>query len=92
MKAVLFTYRTKNFSKSESSKISKKIRGYSDKSNQSKYNYQREGIINRCGGVIVSKSTFIIPKKHEKEINKLEKRGLKISRWEIDLPKSYFLA
>ena len=72
MKAILFTYTTEGLSKTEASKISKEITGYKDNSNKGKYNYKREGIIQDCNGIVVSKSTFIIPATQEKMINKLK--------------------
>jgi len=90
MKAILFTYKTNNISKNESSKISKKIKGYEDKSNQSKYNYHRKGLVESNGGIVVSKSTFIIPQKAEKQLDFLRKKGITLKKWKIDIPKSSF--
>jgi len=91
MKAVLVSYSAKNLSKSDSSKISKLFSGYVDKSNKSTYRYVRKGFIKSNGGFLISKSTFIIPKKAEKNLYKLSKKGLKIKKWKIDIPKFYFL-
>jgi len=91
MKAILFSYSTKGLSKNDASKISKKLMGYNDKSNKGRYNYQREGLIQSNKGLIISKSTFIIPEKKESILNKIKIKGLKINKWKINLPKSYFL-
>ncbi len=90
MKAVLFTYQTKNLTKNEASKISKLIKGYNDKSNQGKYSYHRKGLVKSNNGIIVSKSTFIMPQKHEKKIDNFDKKGIIIKKWNIDIPKKYF--
>ena len=91
MKSILFSYSTKGLTKNVSSKISKKLIGYNDKSNKGEYNYQRMGLIQLNGGLIISKSTFIIPKKKESILDEIKVKGLIINKWEIDLPKSYFL-
>ena len=91
MKAILFSYSTKGLSKSEGSKISKKLIGYKDKSNQGKYNYQRKGLIQLNKGIIISKSTFIIPEKKESILGKIKVKGLKINKWKINIHDSYFL-
>lgn len=90
MKAILFTYTTEGLNKTEASKISKEITGYKDNSNKGNYEYKREGLIQNCNGIIISKSTFIIPSNYEKELNRLKKKGLKVKKWEINVPKSYF--
>lgn len=90
MKAILFSYSTKGLSKTEASKISKKIKGYEDKSNQSKYNYKREGLIQSNNGIIVSKSTFIILEKNTNILNQIKTKDLKIKKWKINMPQSYF--
>ena len=54
MKAKLVTYTTKNLNKSEKSILSKKLYGYLDKSNNSKYTYQRKGILSNIKYVSTS--------------------------------------
>ena len=78
-------------SKTESSKISKILTGYKDSSNNCKYSYDREGIVHSNGGIIISKSTFMVPKSKFEEISKkIRKKGIKITTWEVDLPKKHF--
>ena len=92
MKAILFSYSTKGLSKNEASKISKKLMGYKDKSNRGRYNYLRKGLIQSNGGLIISKSTFIIPEKKENILNEIKRKGLKINKWKINLSNFYFLS
>jgi len=89
MEAVLFTYDAKKLDKSTSSKTSKKLIGYKDKSNKGHYIYNREGLIQANEGIIISKSTFIIPKKNAKKVFKsIKVKGLEISKWNIILKTS----
>ena len=90
MEAILFSYDTRGLSKTEASKISKELKGYNDKSNKGKYNYNREGLIRKNNGFIVSKSTFIIPEKNSDFIEKLRKKGLNIKKWKIDIKRNHF--
>lgn len=90
MKAVLFSYKCPNKNKVDASKISKMLVGYKDSSNKGNYEYKREGIIKKNKGIIVSKSTFIIPKANsDKIVKEIRKKGASVSVWEIDLPKKY---
>lgn len=91
MKATLITYNTKGLNKSESSKLSKGLVGYTDKSNNGKYTYKRAGLIASMKSIIISRSTFIIPRNKTKEIVLYikAKRG-KASSWLIDIPQKYF--
>lgn len=89
MEAILFTYSCKGMNKTEASKISKKLLGYKDSSNNGKYQYEREGIIKSNKGIIISKSTFIIPKSESDILDKLKDKGVKIQSWDIKLPKKY---
>lgn len=91
MKAVLMSYRTEGLSKTDSSKISKRLVGYTDKSNKSNYTYKRKGLIEEAKGIIISKSTFIIPCEKAREITEYinSKNGL-VSLWSIEISNRYF--
>lgn len=91
MKAVLMSYKTEGLSKTESSKLSKRLVGYTDRSNKSKYTYERKGLIRKAKGLIISKSTFIIPYNKAEEIREYinSKQGL-VSLWNIEIPSRYF--
>jgi len=91
MKAILFSYNSKGLSKSDSSKICKKLVGYKDNSNNGKYFYERKGLIRKYKGLIIAKSTFVIPENKAKLVfNAIKTKGLKIRKWNINIPKSFF--
>lgn len=91
MKAILISYTTKGLSKTESSKLSKGLVGYTDKSNKGNYTYKRKGLIASMGGIIISRSTFAVPENKAKEIiTYIKKRHGNISSWEINIPRKYF--
>ena len=91
MKAILITYSAKGLSKTESSKLSKALIGYLDSSNNAKYTYKRKGLVTSVNNIIVSKSTFIVPRnKIQRLISYIESRGAKVLSWDIDIPRKYF--
>lgn len=91
MNAVLISYSTKGLSKTESSKISKRLIGYIDKSNKGGYTYVRKGLISSLGGIVIARSTFIIPQEKIKEIlSFISSKKLSINSWNIEIPRKYF--
>jgi hypothetical protein len=88
MKAKLVSYSTEGLTPTQRSIVSKRINGYIDKSNRSRYIYKREGIIERIPHIKVTYNTFIIRKEDfpvlKKELNKL---GVKIKTWNIEISK-----
>ena len=91
MKSKLISYNTKGLSKTESSKLSKALIGYIDKSNKGNYIYNRRGLISAVKGVIIARSTFVVPISEAKDIIKYirERRG-KVSSWNIEFPRKSF--
>lgn len=91
MKAVIITYSAKGLSKTEASKLSKKLLGYVDKSNRAQYTYKRKGLITAERSIIIAKSVFIVPRNQaDKIIEEIQKKQANISFWEIELPEKYF--
>lgn len=91
MKATLISYSAKGLSKTESSKLSKKLAGYKDSSNKGKYSYKREGEIKLSKGIIISKSTFIVPKiEANKILSILKQKNVQVNTWDIDIVEKYF--
>ena len=91
MKTTLITYSAKNLNRTEASKLSKKLIGYTDKSNNSKYTYKREGLITATKHIIIAKSAFIVPKnKANKIINNIKKTRAKILSWDIEILEKHF--
>jgi hypothetical protein len=88
MKAKLVSYSTEGLTPTQRSIVSKRINGYIDKSNRSRYLYKREGIIEKIPHIKVTHDTFIIRKQDfpilKKELNKL---GVKIKTWDIEISK-----
>lgn len=91
MEATLISYSAKDLSKTEASKLSKGLLGYKDRSNKGRYTYNRMGLIKTIKGIIVSKSTFIVPRKNTKEVISYIKarNGMSFS-WDIIIPDKYF--
>lgn len=91
MEATLISYSAKDLSKTEASKLSKGLLGYKDKSNKGRYTYNRMGLIKTIKGIIVSKSTFIVPRKNTKEaISYIKARNGMAFSWDIIIPDKYF--
>lgn len=91
MEATLISYSAKDLSKTEASKLSKGLLGYKDKSNRGRYTYNRIGLIKTIKGIIVSKSTFIVPRKNTKDVlSYIKSRNGKVSSWDIIIPDKYF--
>jgi len=90
MKAVLITYKAGELNKTAASKLSKAIFGYKDQSNKSQYTYTRKGIVTTGKNLIISPSTFIVPKSRAEEIlTQIHNKGGKATSWEIEINKAY---
>lgn len=86
MQAKLITYTTEGLNKSQKSILSKRMYGYTDKSNKGQYTYKREGILNNTKHVKVCNNTFIIYSKDWSQVkNKLKRSKLTIKEWDIDI-------
>ena len=91
MKATLIAYTSKGLSKTESSKLSKALIGYTDKSNNAKYSYKRKGLVTNTKNIIVCRSAFIVPKDNVKGIIALiNKRGAKALSWNLEISQERF--
>lgn len=86
MHTKLITYTTEMLNKSEKSILSKRMYGYIDKSNKSRYTYIRKGILNDTKHIKICNNTFIIKTKDWPKIKKeLRKRKVTVKKWDIDL-------
>jgi len=86
MHAKLVTYTTERLNKSEKSILSKKMYGYTDKSNKSRYTYAREGILNNTKYLKVCNNTFIIdPQDWPRTRKELKKRKTTVKEWDISI-------
>jgi len=88
MKVKLITYSTENLGPTQRSIISKRINGYTDKSNKSRYTYRRKGLIEEIPNIKVTNKTFILKEKDFPAIKKeLKKLGAKVKVWDIKIKK-----
>ena len=86
MDAKLVTYTTEKLNKSEKSILSKRLYGYTDKSNNSQYTYKREGFLNQVKHTKICNNTFIISKEDFEPVkNELKKRKATIKEWNLTL-------
>ena len=86
MKAKLVTYTTKKLNKSEKSILSKRMYGYIDKSNKSRYTYKRKGLLEDMRYTKICNNTFIITTKNWSQIKKeLIKMKANVKEWNINL-------
>lgn len=86
MNAKLVTYTTEKLNKSEKSILSKRLHGYTDKSNNSQYTYKRKGFLDQVKHIKVCNNTFIIGEKDFEPIkDELRKRKATIKEWDVTL-------
>lgn len=86
MKAKLITYSTENLSPTQRSILSKRINGYTDKSNKARYNYKREGVITKLPHIKVTNKTFIITEQDFPLVSKeLRNHKAKLKCWSIEI-------
>ena len=88
MKAKIFTYSTERLNSTQKSILSKRINGYIDKSNGSRYTYKRKGIFGKLPHIKITKKAFIIREQDFLHISKILKRyGATLKSWDIDIKK-----
>jgi len=86
MHAKLVTYTTEKLNKSEKSILSKRMYGYMDKSNKSRYTYARKGILDGAKYFKICNNTFIIDHKCWPKVRKeIKKRKATIKEWNINI-------
>ena len=91
MKATLISYTSNGLSKTESSKLSKALVGYTDKSNRAMYYYKRKGLVTNTKNIIICRSAFIVPKNMAKDIiSFIKERGAKALSWDLEISQKYF--
>jgi len=91
MKATLIAYTSKGLSKTESSKLSKALIGYTDKSNNGKYLYNRNGLVKNTKHIIICRSAFIVPKDiAESILYFIKKRRAKALSWNLEISQEQF--
>lgn len=88
MEAEIITYETKTMSNTQRSIISKKIFGYTDRTQGSQYTYQRKGILDSIPHVVITKKTFIVDLKDAKWVKGIIKGlGASVKSLKIEIKK-----
>lgn len=86
MKAEIITYKTQGMTNSKRSIISKKIFGYKDTTKESRYIYQREGVLEPIPNIVITKKTFVVISVDATKIKKLIKGlGATVKSWKIEI-------
>ena len=86
MKAKLLTYTTEKLTPTQRSILSKRMNGYIDKSNKTKYTYERKSALATIPHIKISKKTFIIRTKDFTKLNQLlTKHKVTVKSWDIEV-------
>ena len=89
MEAEIITYETKNLTNTQRSIISKRLFGFKDTTKNSKYIYQRKGILASYPHIVITKKTFVLGLKHVKQVkNIITGFGAKLRSYKIKINKS----
>ena len=88
MEAKLICYDLSKLSQIEKVEVKRALFGYTEYSNNSKYTYQREGILNKVPSIKPIKAVVIVKKGDEKLVVKsLRKYKAKCHIYNVDIPK-----
>lgn len=86
MQAKLVTYDASMLNSYQSSRLSQKLYGYTDKSNHGAYSYKRSGILDDLDYIKISPKTFIVKTSDYKIVeNVILSFGAKPTTWNIIL-------
>jgi len=86
MKAEIITYETKNMTNTQRSILSKRLFGFRDKTKNSKYIYQRKGILASFPHIVITKKTFVLGTRHVKHVkNTIKELGANVKSWKMDI-------
>jgi hypothetical protein len=89
MKALLISYDLKKASINQKTILHQSLYGYTDHSNNSKYKYEREGLLNKYPYIKLNRGVFIININDKSKILPiLKKNGVNIQTLTIEIPKS----
>ena len=91
MKAVLVNYTLERASSKERMALQRELNGYNDNSNNGRYHYRREGVINEKGVIKLNRGVIIAESKMKnKIISLLKKNKASIRSIDITLNSSEF--
>ena len=86
MKAEIITYTTQGMTNSERSIISKRVFGYRDTTKESRYTYQRKGVLEPVPHLVITKKTFVVISTGADRIKKVIKGlGGAVKSWRIEI-------
>ena len=86
MKAEIITYETKDMTNSKRSIISKRLFGFTDRTKDSKYTYERRGMLGSIPHVRITKKTFVVSVKDGRKIKDVIKKfGAGVKSWKIEI-------
>ncbi len=86
MDAEIITYETKNMTNTERSSVSKRLFGFKDRTKESKYIYERKGVLAPLPHIVVAKKTFVVGTKHVRKIkNVIKGLGADVKSWKIKI-------
>lgn len=86
MKAEIVTYETKDMTNSQRSIISKRLFGFKDRTKESKYTYERKGLLEPLPHIVITKKTFVVSAKHVARIKSIIKElGANVKSWKIEI-------
>lgn len=89
MDAEIITYETAKMNSTEKCKISKIIFGFKDRTNESKYIYERKGVLAPLPHIVITKKTFVIGSKHVRKVKRTIKAlGAEVKSWKIKINNS----
>lgn len=87
MKAIILCFEYPNCAKSQQSRLSKEIYGFTDNSNNGRYSYEREGILTKVQKLVLAKAAVIIYEHDKEVIQKIRKLGVLVTEYPISIKK-----
>ena len=91
MKALLVSYDLKKSDINQKTTLHQSLYGYTDHSNNGKYKYKRDGLLNKCPCIKLNRGVFIIDINDKSKILPiLKKNRANIKTLIIEVPKSKF--
>ena len=87
MKAIILCLEYPNCTKSQQSRLSKEIYGFTDNSNNGRYSYEREGILTKIPKLVLAKAAVIIYEHDREVIQKIRKLGVLVTEYPISIKK-----
>ena len=89
MKAIILCFEYPNCTKSQQSRLSKEIYGFTDNSNNGRYSYEREGILTKIPILVLAKAAVIIAEQDKQVITKIKELGILVREYPISIKKWY---